>query len=71
MIVSGALVLVFSFRYRNSDAPRAASMNPADWKMSGILGLKAFTPRGQKFQLAGWVLFLLGVIISLSRYFAS
>ena len=64
LMVVGLALVVWSMRHRSEKRFPFMSFNPKDWKP--IWKQKSlFTPKGFKFYIVGWGLFLLAVVISL------
>lgn len=66
-MVVGIMFVLISLAHRTKEAPRVGSMNPRHWKP--IWRMRAwFTPRGFKFHLIGWGLFLCGNTFKIVQY---
>lgn len=64
LMLVGLVLVVWSMRYRSEKRFPFMSFNPKDWKP--IWRQKSlFKPKGFKFYIVGWELFLLGVVITL------
>ncbi len=66
-MIVGLVLILTSLACRTKEHPPLASMNPRHWKP--LWKMRSwFTPRGFKFHLIGWGLFLCGNTMMIVQY---